>query len=177
MAGTKEANESTATAKGGKLRLMLIGLSALLVLGGGGAAAAYFTGLIGSGAAAGEPAEVAALAHADKGHEQPVQQPPQVFFVDMPDMIVNLQAPGPRMRFLKLRVSLEAGSEAAAQTFRDLMPRLLDGFQLYLRALTVEDVAGPGGMQRLKEDLVARGNVAVEPARIADVLIKEMLVQ
>ena len=57
------------------------------------------------------------------------------------------------------------------------MPRLLDGFQLYLRALTVEDVAGPGGMQRLKEDLVARGNVAVEPARIADVLIKEMLVQ
>lgn len=173
MAGTKEANESTATAKGGKLRLMLIGLGALLLLGGGGAAAAYFTGLIGSGAAA----EVVAPTHAEGGHEQPVQQPPQVFFVDMPDMIVNLQAPGPRMRFLKLRVSLEAGSEAAAQTFRDLMPRLLDGFQLYLRALTVEDVAGPGGMQRLKEDLVARGNVAVDPARIADVLIKEMLVQ
>ena len=41
----------------------------------------------------------------------------------------------------------------------------------------LEQLAGSGGMQRLKEDLGARGSLAVEPARIHDVLIKEMLVQ
>jgi flagellar FliL protein len=100
-----------------------------------------------------------------------------VVFVDVPDILVNLQTAGSRMRFLKLRLSLEVADEPAAQAVRTLMPRLLDSFQLYLRALTVDDLSGPGGVQRLKEDLVARSNIAAEPVRVKDVLLKEMLVQ
>ena len=57
------------------------------------------------------------------------------------------------------------------------MPRVLDGFQLYLRALTLDDVQGAAGMQRLKEELTARVNLAVAPVAVTDVLLKEMLVQ
>jgi flagellar protein FliL len=95
----------------------------------------------------------------------------------MPDMIVNLQAESPRLRYLKLRLSLEVPGEPAAEAVRQLMPRVMDSFQLYLRALTVEDVQGSAGMQRLKEELNARVNLAVGPTRVSSVLLKEMLVQ
>ena len=57
------------------------------------------------------------------------------------------------------------------------MPRVMDSFQLYLRALTVEEVRGAAGMQRLKEELIARVNLAIEPTQVSAVLLKEMLVQ
>ena len=95
----------------------------------------------------------------------------------MPDLIVNLQSDAPRMRFLKLRVSLEVAGEPTAETVRQLMPRVMDSFQLYLRALTVEEVQGAAGMQRLKEELIARVNLAVGPTQVSAVLLKEMLVQ
>ena len=40
-----------------------------------------------------------------------------------------------------------------------------------------EDLRGSGGTYRLREELLARGNLAVAPARINDVLFTEMLVQ
>jgi flagellar FliL protein len=46
-----------------------------------------------------------------------------------------------------------------------------------LRALTVDEVSGPGGLHRLKEELTARVNLALVPSRVDDVLVKEMLVQ
>jgi flagellar FliL protein len=98
-------------------------------------------------------------------------------FVDIPDLVVNLRSDVQRMRFMKLRMSLELEGETTADAVRSLMPRVMDGFQLYLRALTVDELNGPGGMQRLKEELTARVNLAIEPIRVRDVLMKEMLVQ
>ncbi|MEK0085948.1 flagellar basal body-associated FliL family protein [Benzoatithermus flavus] len=98
-------------------------------------------------------------------------------FVDMPDLLVNLQSDARRMRFLKLRLALEVESASAADAVRALMPRIMDGFQVYLRALTADELNGAAGVQRLKEGLVARANLAVEPLKIDDVLLKEMLVQ
>lgn len=171
--------DTAAAPPSGKKKLLLIVAGAVLVLALGGGAAAYFLGLFGSTghAEAATPHEEPAHDGEAAGHESPAPPPVTVVFVDLPDVIVNLQSTGSRMRFLKLRLALEVADEATAQTVKMLMPRILDSFQLYLRALTVEDLAGPVGMQRLKEDLVARSNLAAEPAHIADVLLKEMLVQ
>ena len=95
----------------------------------------------------------------------------------MPDLLVNLKTDGKRMRFLRLRLALEVGSERTAASVKALTPRVLDSFQMYLRSLTVEDVQGSVGMQRLKEEMIARVNVAIEPNRVRDVLFKEILVQ
>jgi flagellar protein FliL len=174
MAGSEEG---TARPKAGRRRLMLILIPAVLLAGAGGAAA-YFAGLFSGGQpAAADDGHGAPRAQQDPPHDGLEGQPAPVVFVDMPDLIVNLQSDGPRMRFLKLRVSLEVAGEPLAATVRQLMPRVMDSFQAYLRALTVEEVRGAAGMQRLKEELVARVNLAVEPTQVDAVLLKEMLVQ
>ena len=176
------AAESSAgePAKKGKGKLLLIVAVAVVLLLGGGGTAAFLTGLLGGGAE-GEGHAVAATEEKHGGEEEAghgeVQPVPGVAFVDMPDLIVNLQSNSPRLRYLKLRLSLEVTDEPSATTVRQLMPRVLDGFQLYLRALTLDDVQGATGMQRLKEELTARVNLAVAPVTVTDVLLKEMLVQ
>lgn len=184
MAKPSQAAGAAATpppGRGRKTLVVLVAAGAVLLLGGGGAAA-YLLGLFGGGEGGGR-AEAAAAPEPEGGAEAAGGEgggragESQVVFVDLPDVVVNLQAAGARMRFLKLRVALEVPDEAAAQSVRALMPRLLDSFQLYLRALTVDDLSGPAGMRRLKEDLVARSNLAADPARVSDVLLKEMLVQ
>jgi flagellar FliL protein len=174
-AGGQVAGEA-AKGGGGKGKLILMA-GGLVVLLAGGAGGAWMLGLFGA-----QPAQAVA---AEEGHDAPAaaehgDKPAaakSVAFVDLPDVIVNLQPSGTRMRFLKLKVSLEVAGESEAEAIRALTPRIMDSFQLYLRALAVEEVQGAAGMQRLKEEMLARVHRAVEPRRIEDVLFKEMLVQ
>jgi flagellar FliL protein len=177
MAGSEEG-AAAATPKAGKRKLVLLVAAAVLVLAAGGGAAAYFASPFSSAHSATASPEHAMPAADQGAHGNGADgQPPTVVFVDMPDLIVNLQSDGPRMRFLKLRVSLEVAGEPTAATVRQLMPRVMDSFQVDLRALTVDEVRGAAGMQRLKEELIARVNLAIEPIEVSAVLLKEMLVQ
>lgn len=180
MAATSGATADT-PAKKGKGKLLLLGGLGLVLLLGGGGAAAYFLGLFGSGAAAeaqaGHDAPTANAHDAAAGAHGEGEAVPAVAFVDMPDLIVNLRSESPRLRYLKLRLSLEVADAPAAEAVKQLMPRVMDSFQLYLRALTLDEVQGAAGMQRLKEELTARVNLAVHPTPVTTVLLKEMLVQ
>jgi len=193
-----KATECEEEKKGGKAKLVIFALIGVLVLGAGGAGAAWFFGLLGGGKDAGG-AEPGALAgeHApaeehggESGHEEKAgiahgagqkaeaPRPAEgVHFVDLPDVLVNLRSEGSRMRYLKLRVALEVRDAATAGAVRSLMPRVMDSLQLYLRSLSVDDVRGAIGMERLKEEMLARINRAIRPHRVDDVLFKEMLVQ
>ena len=53
----------------------------------------------------------------------------------------------------------------------------MDNFQVYLRELRPEELSGTKGIFRLKEELLVRVNNAVHPARVYDILFKEILVQ
>ncbi len=176
------AAETEAKPRSGRRKLLVLGgvdFVLLLGLAGGGA---WYAGFLGGHPGAEEALAQAAAAegHEASGHGGAGHgggPPGEVVFVDMPDVLVNLQSGGQRLRFLKLRAALEVASDEVAARIESLMPRIMDGFQLYLRALTVDEVNGAGGMQRLKEELAMRVNLAVQPSRIDDVLVKEMLVQ
>ena len=190
---TKDAAPSDKP-KGKRGKLLMIALIAVLVLGGGGGAAAYFMGMFGEAKAASPPADAAApdeghgaeeavdaveAEHGD-GHEAgEVKAPPvpKIIFVDLPDVLVNLNSDTRRMRFLKLRVAVETSSKPVADAVQQLTPRIIDSFQLYLRGLTVDELSGPSALHRLKQEMLARINLALDPDRIDDVLFKEMLVQ
>ncbi|MPY72140.1 MAG: flagellar basal body protein FliL [Alphaproteobacteria bacterium] len=101
----------------------------------------------------------------------------QTVFFDLPEMLVNLNTAGRRPTFLKMQVSLELENEADVARLRTLSPRIIDNFQVYLRELRIDDLRGSAGVYRLREELLARVNAAVRPARVKDVLFKEMLVQ
>jgi flagellar FliL protein len=182
----KEAAEEAAPAGGGKKKLvLLVGAVLFLALAGGGAA--YMLGLFGGAkteaaatpeaahASEGEPAAGEAAA---AGHEAPpAPEGPKVLFVDLPDVLVNLNSTDKRMRFLKLRLAVEVADKDTGDTVTELTPRIMDSFQLYLRGLTVDDLRGPAALYRIKQEMLARINLALDPKRIDDVLFKEMLVQ
>jgi flagellar FliL protein len=108
---------------------------------------------------------------------KPIPQKPQIFFKEVPEILVNLASRGSSTRYLKLKVSLELGSEADLESIEYVMPRVVDDFQLYLRQLRVEDLDGSAGIYRLKEDLLLRANQSAQPLKIKNVLFKEILVQ
>ena len=148
----------------GKKLILFIVLPAVLGLGliGGGV---WFFFLRGSG-------------HHDEQHaEAPPPPPPPVVFMNLPEMIVNLNSGGRRANFLKINIALEVANATDVPRIEAVMPRIVDNFQVYLRELRVEDLRGSAGMFRLREELLARVNSAAQPARINDVLFREMLVQ
>lgn len=101
----------------------------------------------------------------------------QTAFFDLPEMLVNINAGPHRTGFLKIAVTLEVADSTTVPQIQKAMPRIIDNFQTYLRELRIEDLKGSAGLYRLREELLLRVNAAVAPARITDVLFKEMLVQ
>lgn len=166
MSEPEVTEPEAAPKKGGKLKLMLIiGLPLLLLLGGGGAA--YVMGMV-------PPRDQAA--HGDDEPMEPAD-PSEIVFVELPDMLVNLSVSGRRLRFLKIAMALEVHGEEQAEKVRQFVPRILDSFHIYLRAVRPEELEGSEGVYRLKEELLARTNDAIRPAQVRDVLVREMLVQ
>jgi flagellar FliL protein len=162
--GAAAAGEG-ATAGGKRRTILMIGLPLLLLLLGGGGAAAYVMGLVPLGGDREGEAAAAALS-AD------------IVFVDLPDLLINLNGDGSRrMRFLKLATAVEVAGEEQAATVRQFVPRILDSFHMYLRAVRPEELEGAHGVYRIKEELLARTNEAVRPAQVRSVLIRELLVQ
>ena len=101
---------------------------------------------------------------------------PAVYY-DLPEMLVNLNTSGRRAGYLKISVSLEVASEEDLDHLAKVLPRIIDNFQVYLRELRVEDLRGSAGLQRLREELLLRVSNAAKPARIRNILFREMLVQ
>lgn len=115
--------------------------------------------------------------HAEKAEQAAPQVAKPAVFYNMPEMLVNLNTAGKRTSFLKISVSLELENATDIPRIEAVMPRIVDNFQIYLRELRIEDLRGSAGLYRLREELLSRVNNAAQPARVNDVLFKEMLVQ
>jgi flagellar FliL protein len=152
----------------GMKKIILIVLAALLVLG------AVCAGLVVSGI-------FNPFAKKDAGEHAAAESAPpppkSAVFLDLPDLLVNLNSANRRTNFLKISISLEVESAADVLKLQALMPRIVDSFQVYLRELRLEDLRGSAGMYRLREDLLRRINEAARPVKVNDVLFKELLVQ
>lgn len=153
-----------------KLIIMIV-VPVLLLVGGG--AGAYFMGVFSSEEAEGE----AMAEEAPPMEMEPPVMPANIVFVDLPDLLLNLNVTGKRLRFLKVVTALEVANEETAEVVRQMTPRILDNLHLYFRSVEPEELAGPDGVYRIKEDLLVRINDTIQPAMVRDVLVKEMLVQ
>ena len=158
-----DAPEAKEGKKGGKRKLLLVGLL-VVVVGGGGAA--WFTGLIPKLLGGGE--------HAAEGEHAAASAP---VFLDLPEIIANLNAGARRASFIKVQAKLELARKEDVTVVQNAMPRVLDLFQGYLREMRPEELRGTAGTYRLREELVARTNIAAAPAKVLNVLFVELLVQ
>jgi len=169
--------------KGGKKKLILILLPVLLI---GAGAGLWFTGIL-PGLLGMGPKEEHAAAAGDghgrgDGHGAPSAAAPAAagkgpYFFDMPEIVANLNVPGRRTTYIRLRSKLEISKPSDAEAIQAAMPRLLDLYTTYLRELRPEELRGSAGTQRLREELIARATIAAAPARITDVLFTELLLQ
>jgi flagellar FliL protein len=98
-------------------------------------------------------------------------------FYPLPPFVVNLESDGNRARFLKMDVVLELPDEEAQKKLQEMEPRVIDTFNTYLRELRPDDLAGSAGVYRLREELLLRLNKTLHPAKVNDILFKEMIVQ
>lgn len=143
--------------------LVLLVVAPLLVLGGGGAGAYFFLLKKDDG-------------HHDEAKEEKKPPKPMVFY-NLPELLVNLNGQGRRSSFLKISLSLELDDANDIARVEAVLPRIVDAFQTYLREMRPEDLRGSAGLYRLREELLARVNNSAQPARVNDVLFKEMLIQ
>ncbi len=153
-------SESGPAKAGNRRKLILMILPAVLAVSGAGL---WFSGMLGRP----EPKQAAAKTEASAA---PI-------YVDLPEMVANLDSDPRRPRYVKLRARVEVRSTEDERVIRSAMPRLQDLFQTYLRDMRAEDLRGSMGTYRLREELIARADVAAAPAHVADVLFVEMLVQ
>lgn len=165
-AHAEAATPADAAAKpaGGRKKLILA-LGVVVLLAGGGAGA-WFSGLLPWGHHAPPPAAA-----------PQAEAPRQPGFLEMPEIISNLNAPGRRPVFVRLKARLELSRAEDVAVFQAAMPRLLDLFQVYLREMRPEELRGSIGTQRLREELMLRASLAAPPARVTDILFTEILVQ
>lgn len=191
-----EAGDEGDQPKASKKKLiLLIALPLLLVVGG--VAAAYFLGylqplisMVTGGDKADAPPPAPAGGDKGGGHGKEAKKEGKdnkdskdakggagSLFYDLPEFIVNVNTGQRRTGLLKIRVSLELAKPDDTRQLEAVLPRVIDNFQTYLRELRVEDLKGSAGMYRLREELLIRVNLAIAPARINDVLFKEMLIQ
>jgi len=169
MAAAAETVDGTAgEAKGGGRKKLLILVGAPLLLAGIGAGL-WFSGIL--------PPLLGMKPHAQapEGPGAPAAAAP--VFLEMPEIIANLNTGARRTSFLKLKARLELARAEDASKIQAAMPRILDMFQTYIREMRPEELRGSIGTYRLREELMARANLAAPPAQVRDVLFVEMIVQ
>jgi flagellar FliL protein len=158
-------------------RRILLSLAVIVVLAAA-VAGLWFGGILPPllGIGTGKATEAASRAHdgAATVPEAPVTAPT---YFDLPDIVANLNAGARRSSFVKLHARIELARPEDQAAMAAALPRLLDLFQTYLRETRPEELRGSAGTYRLREELIARANIAASPARVVDVLFTEMLIQ
>lgn len=176
-----DANGEVPRKRGKKNSIILLAVTLLL---GGAGAGLWFGGILPP--LLGVEVIKAADAGKDGGHGDghtaghgpgKAELRPPAIFMDMPEIVANLNAGPRRSSFIRLRPKLELSRAEDEAVVRAAMPRLLDLFQTYLREMRPEELRGSAGTYRLREELVARANIAAAPARVVDVLFPEIIVQ
>ena len=163
-----EEGEEGSSGGGGKKKLIII-IAAVLLLLIGGVAGAYFMGLLDPLLGGEEEIE-----EVEQGAEEYVGDP---IFFDLEDILVNLNVEGGKTVFLKMRISLELSKPSDVGKVEKVLPKVVDGFQSYLRELRIEDLEGSVGIYRLREELMRRVASTAAPAQIKNILFREMLIQ
>lgn len=137
----------------------------MFLMGGGGAALVVILVLWMSGL----PARMLSLEKA------PIVGGP--VYVKIPQIVANLNVPNGQDSYVKLNATLELANGKSAKIAVADMPRVVDMFQTYLRAMRPSDLRGASGTYRLREALIDRVKTATAPAIVKDILFQELIVQ
>ena len=168
------ATTTSEVPKGGKKGL-LFGMVGAAVLGGAGFSGVW-TGLLDPGLFAGSSGGGHAEASSHGGSsDHGVEGGPLagIAFVSMDPITISLP-PGSSARHLRFTGQLEVDPGRAAAVTQ-LMPRILDVLNTYLRAVEVRDLEQPASIPRLRAQMLRRIQVVTGEGQVRDLLITEFI--
>jgi flagellar FliL protein len=113
--------------------------------------------------------------HAGQITEAAKPVPPS--YVDLPEMVANLNSNLRKPSYIKLTARIEVPNPGDVDKVKAALPRVVDLMQTYLREMRPEELRGSAGTYRLREELLVRAATAAAPAKVSDVLFTQMLVQ
>jgi len=150
-----------------KSKLPLILGVVLALAGGGGGFFAVQSGMI--------LAAPSDAPHAEAAETKPKAAAllPDVAFVPLEPMVISL--PGGGTRHLRFTAQLEVPS-AAQSDVELLLPRVVDVFNSYLRAVEVADLEEPTALLRFRSHLLRRAQLVLGDERVSNLLVMEFVV-
>ena len=154
MAATETA---PAQAKGSKKPLIL-GAVLALVLGGGSFHA------VRSGMILGQPTEAA---------EAEIEALPEIGFVPIEPLVISLGQQGDD-RHLRFSAQLEV-AKGFEDEVRQMLPRVVDVLNTYLRAVELAELEDPTALVRLRAQMLRRIRIVTGEGRVRDLLIMEFV--
>lgn len=98
---------------------------------------------------------------------------PALAFVPMETLVINLPESA-RAKHLLFTAQLEV-EPAYTQEVTDLMPRIVDVLNGYLRAVQLSELEDPTALIRLRAQMLRRVQVVVGEGRVKDILIMEFV--
>jgi len=159
-AAAEEAPKGLKDKLADKMKFIVIGVVALVLIGGG--AGLYFSGIF----------------HTEKLHETTVVLPGEPVFYELQRITVDLKPSAGRARpFIRLTVQAELQGDSAKLAFIDNEIRIMDALQAHLRTVTAPELSGKQGTERLRVDFTTIINRIIEPERAITVLYKDILVR
>ncbi len=161
---TAEADVEEAPKKSSKLPLILGVVLALV--GGGGGFFAVSSGII--------------LGSSDTAEKEPAKEEsvgvaalPPLAFVPIDPMLISLPR-GSQQTVLRFSAQLEVPPEYQEEV-TSITPRIVDVLNSYLRAVTIEELADPTILGRLRSQMLRRVQTVAGEGRIRDLLIMEFV--
>lgn len=94
-------------------------------------------------------------------------------FIPVDELLVSIDDQG-RTRHLRFGATLEVARTHRAAV-ADLMPRILDVLNGYLRALETGDLAEPGALVRLRAQMLRRIQIVTGDGLVHDLLVTEFV--
>ncbi|MBT3765359.1 MAG: hypothetical protein HOB79_22535 [Rhodospirillaceae bacterium] len=158
-----DEDEESSGNKSRKIIFIFGGVVALLILGG---SAAFFMGYMDS--LLGRPSTNAEV-------ELPPPPAPPVLY-ELQKKKADLKTGTCRAPFLQYQLTLEV-SEDYANEIRELEPKLMDAYQVFLRDQRREDLSGAKGAEMLRRELANITNEMIKPHRIESVIFKQFILQ
>lgn len=165
--------------KPGLMKLALfIGLPVVIVLLGGVAAwLLLFSGGDEPQYAEGEEGAEYAEGYGEEA-EPATPALPELFVFESP-VVVDISESDGRRAVLSVNLAL-AYTDAAVGEYlarEDVQLLLADRYNEFFRSLRIEDVDGSTGMHRIRMEVIRRTNVILDPLRVEDALIVEIVMQ
>lgn len=156
-----DADAAEVTPKKSLKMPIIIGLVLAILGGAGGFFAVQMGFLFGRGDA---------VTHAGNA---PPEALPDIAFVPVDPLVISLNENGTN-RYLKFRAELEVEGPAA-EDVQQLMPRVVDVLNNYLRAVDVALLSETSALVGLRAQMLRRVQVVVGHGRVRDLLIMEFV--